>query len=233
MKLAANLTWLFTERPLLDRPAAARQAGFDGVEVLFPYDTPPKALKDALDAAGLPLVLINTPKGETTGCAAIPDAVDRFRNEFAEAVDYARTAGAGTVHVMAGVTQARDARATFSRNLAWAAAEAPDLRLTIEPLNPKDVPGYFLNDFHLAARIVTEVGAVNLRLQFDAYHADMIHGDIDATWRAVRANAGHVQIAAAPARTAPDHRTLGFLCRLGESGYDGWIAAEYDPGGPT
>ena len=171
MKLAANLTWLFTEVPLLDRPAAAAAAGFDAVEVLFPYETGAETLRRAVETAGLTLELINTPPTDAKGRAAIPGDVAAFKADFTRAATYARTAGSPKLHVMSGVTDAPQARETLLSNLRWATAQAPDLILTIEPLNPQDLPGYFVNDFYQAARILTGVCAPKLKLQFDIFHA--------------------------------------------------------------
>lgn len=233
MRIGANLTWLFTELPLLDRPAAAARAGFDAVEVLFPYDTEPAALRQAVQTAGLALELINTPLTDTKGRAALPQDRTAFRADFATAATYARSAGAPKLHIMSGMTDAPEARTTLIENLTWAAAEAPDLTLTVEPLNPTDMPGYFLNDFYQAAEIIAEVAAPNLKLQFDTYHAQMIHGDAVEIWRAVGQLDGHVQIAAAPKRTTPDAVTLSIVETLLDLEYDGAICGEYDPQGPT
>ncbi len=233
MRIGANLTWLFTDVPLLDRPAAAARAGFDLVEVLFPYDVNAADLRRVIHAAGLTLELINTPNCDTRGRAALPKDRAAFRADFTSATTYARSAGAPKLHIMSGMTDAPEARATLIDNLTWAAAEAPDLILTIEPLNPKDVPGYFLNDFYQAAEIVAEVAAPNLKLQFDTYHAHMIHGDAVEVWRAVGDLSGHVQIATAPSRTAPDTTTLATVRTILDWGYHGAICAEYDPSGPT
>jgi len=233
VKLAANLSWLFTNLPLLDRPAAAARAGFDGVEVLFPYDTAPDDLWQSVETAGLTLELINTPNCATKGRAALANDVKAFRSDFSQAATYAMASGAPKLHVMSGTTDAPNARATLIDNLRWATAEAPDLTLTIEPLNPRDMPGYFLNDYYQAAEIIAQVAAPNLKLQFDTYHAQMIHGDAAETWRAVGQLDGHVQIAAAPDRTTPDDTTLAILDVILTWGYDGTIAGEYDPGGPT
>ena len=233
MKIGANLTWLFTEYEFLSRPAAAKAAGFDAVEVLFPYETPATALADAIATAGLTLALINTPPTETTGRAALPDQIDAFRTDFARATDYARAAGSPMLHVMAGVTDASGARETLVANLRWAAAHAPDLTLTIEPLNPRDVPGYFVCDFFQAAALVAEIDASNLGLQFDVYHAQMIHGDALKVWQALRPLSAHAQIAAAPDRTEPDATTLDVIARLKTDGYVGTVSAEYGPRGTT
>ena len=160
-RYAANLTMLFTEVPSLDRPGLASQAGFDGVEILFPYD---HAAKDWQSALGqMPLAMINTPPGDWAagdrGHAAVPGLESRFRDGFLRAADLATRLGADRVHVMAGVARGPEATQLYTGHLAWAAAQAPDLTLCIEPLNAEDMPGYFLNDFDQAARILEDVGS--------------------------------------------------------------------------
>ena len=211
-RFAANLTFLFTERPFLDRFAAARAAGFDAVEALFPYDHPAQDVRDRLDAASLRLVLINTPAPDWAdggrGCAAIPGQEGRFRREFAQAV----------------------------RNLEWAAAQAPAQRLTIEPINRIDMPGYFLNDFAQAEAILNELAAPNLHLQFDAYHAHRILGDVTAAWQRYGNRAAHIQIAGYPGRHEPTGGEIdypAFFARLDAEGYAGHVSAEYFPAGDT
>ena len=233
MTLSANLTWLFAEAPLIERPRLAAEAGFGAVEILAPYDVEPRAMRAAIDDAGLTLDLINSPREELTGCAAIPGEEERFARSFATAAAYARAAGCGKLHVLSGKTEARQARATLLRNLSRATAEAPDLALTLEPLCPQSMPRYFLADFHLAAGIVRELGAPNLGLQYDSFHAAMIHGDARAVWDGVGDVATHVQISSPPSRTRPDAGVMDLLRHIVATGYRGVVAAEYDPRGPT
>jgi hydroxypyruvate isomerase len=234
-RFCANLTLLFTELPFLERFAAAKAAGFEAVEVLFPYDDPAPQILDRLDATRLPLALINCPPpnyaGGPRGFAAIPGQEDRFRSDFRRAARYAATLDARHLHVMAGAAEGPEARAAFVRNLAWAAGAAPTLSLTIEPINRGDMPGYFLSDYALALDILREVGAPNLRLQFDAYHAQRITGDVPGTWEAVRAQVAHVQVAGYEGRHEPDDPA--FLLRLDADGYKGWVSGEYVPRGRT
>lgn len=239
-RFCANLTFLFPELPFLDRFAAARSAGFAAVEVLFPYDAPAPAMIERLAANGLDLVLINCPPpnytGGPAGMAAVTELTERFRSDFRRTVRLARVLGARIVHVMAGAAEGAQARATYADNLRWAAAEAPDLTLTIEPINRHDIPGYFLSDYGLAADILAEVGAPNLRLQFDAYHAQRITGDVPGTWARVAPLVAHVQIAGHPGRHEPaggDIDYPAFFARLDAEGYRGWVGAEYHPLGAT
>lgn len=235
---AANLTMLFTEVPVLDRPGLAAQAGFDGAEILFPYDHSPRDYEVAL--AGLPLALINTPPGDwlagDRGFAAVPGEEARFRDSFLRGAEVASRLGAARLHVMAGVAKGPQAEQVFCENLAWAAAQAPDQRLVIEPLNPDDMPGYFLNDFDQAARILDDLALPGVGLQFDLWHAARIHGNAQAVWARHAARVHHIQIAGFPGRNEPGGGgfDLTALCRdTDAAGYDGWIAAEYRPARAT
>lgn len=237
-RYAANLTMLFTEVPSLDRPGLAAQAGFDGVEILFPYDHPAKDWQTAL--AGMPLALINTPPGDWAsgdrGHAAVPGMETAFRDHFLRAADLAARLGAGKVHVMAGVAKGPQATQVFAENLIWAAEAAPELTLTVEPLNAEDWPGYFLNDFDQAARILQDLDNPRVGLQFDVWHAARIHGDAQAVWEKYRALVNHVQIAGFPNRAEPGGGGFDLTAMfrdLDAQGYTGWVAAEYRPARAT
>lgn len=240
LRFAANLTLLFTELPMLQRFAAAARAGFTGVEVLFPYDLAARELAQAARSNGLDFVLLNAPppswSGGPRGFAADPALTERFRRDFDRALRFGEVLGAQHMHVMSGTAEGAAARDTLIANLKWATARAPHASLTIEPLNGFDMPGYFLNDFGLAAEIIAEVGAPNLGLQFDSYHAHRITGDVAACWRRHRAIVRHVQIGGAPNRCEPDRGENdhpGFLALLEADGYAGWVSAEYHPIGAT
>ncbi len=235
-RFAANLTYLFTELPMLQRFAAARRAGFEGVEILFPYDLAVKELTGAAQAAGLEFVLINAPPpnwaGGPRGFAAEPGNETRFRSDFDRALRFASALKVKHLHVMAGKAQGNAARRTLIENLRWAAQRAPHLSLTIEPVNTQDMPGYFLCNFDMTADIVSEVCASNLGLQFDAYQAQMIHGDAVALWQRFAPITSHVQIAGCPGRHEPKTGDIdfpAFFRALDDSGYDGWVGAEYMP----
>jgi hydroxypyruvate isomerase len=237
-KFAANLTMLFNEVPMLDRAALAQQAGFDGAEILFPYDHDLPAWRKAL--GDFPLVLINTPPGDWAagdrGFAAVVGARPQFQDSFERGLDYACALGAQRLHVMAGAAKGPAAEAQYMENLAWAAAKAPDVTLLIEPLNVDDMPGYFLNDFDHAARMIDNLGASNVKLQFDLWHAAKIHGNALAVWQRHLALIGHVQIAGFPARNEPGGGgfDLTQLCDAIDGGAaGGWIAAEYRPARAT
>lgn len=239
-RFAANLNFLFKELPFLDRFEAAAEAGFAGVEVLFPYDHAAGELTSRLKANGLAMALINTPPpnwaGGDRGFAAVPGGEERFRHDFRRALRFVKALGAEHLHVMAGKAAGLVARQTFVENLRWAAAEAPGQSLTIEPINPVDMPGYFLADFDLAAQVLDEVGAPNLGLQFDAYHAQMITGDMRAAWERLAPLVRHVQVGGYPGRHEPIAGEIdypAFFRLLDQTGYAGWVSGEYVPAART
>lgn len=241
-EFCANLSWLFTELPLAERPAAAAAAGFRAVEVQFPYDENAAELGHALARAGVALVSINCPPPNYAdpdgprGFAAVPDEAGRFAGAFRRSLRYAGALGAEFIHVMAGMAEGPEARAVYVQNLAKAAELAGKQRLTIEPINHADMPGYFLADFDLALEVLEEVGAPNLGLQFDAYHAHRITGDVIGTWQKVRDKVVHVQVAGVPGRHEPMGGEIdypAFFARLDADGYGGWVSGEYAPTGRT
>jgi hydroxypyruvate isomerase len=239
-RFCANLTLLFRELPFLDRFEAAAEAGFTGVEVLFPYDDAAKEITRRLRAHDLTMVLINAPPpnwtGGARGFAAVPGGQDRFRHDFKRAIRFAEALGARHLHIMAGEAEGEAARQTFIDNLAWAAGQALQTSLTIEPINTVDMPGYFLNDFDQAAEILDEVNAPNLGLQFDMYHAQMITGDGMSVWEKHGHRAKHIQVGGVPGRHEPvacDVDYPAFFARLDAEGYAGWVSGEYHPEGRT
>jgi hydroxypyruvate isomerase len=236
IRFAANQSLLFTELPLMERFRAAREAGFDGVEILFPYDAPAQDMRDQLVWNDLAFVLMNGPPpnfaGGPAGYAALPGGEGRFRRDFGRVLRYARVLKPRVIHLMAGEAEGQAAHDAFVANLRWAAAEAPGQTLTIEPLNGADFPGYFLNSYALAADILAEAGAPNLRLQFDTYHAEAITGDAMGAWARWGGLAAHVQAGGWPGRVEPDRGRLdfaAFLRAVRDAGYDGWISGEYRP----
>ncbi len=240
LKFAANLSFLFKELPFLERFAEARIAGFTAVEVLFPYDVPASEIKDRLLRNDLDLVLINTPPpnwtGGDRGFAAVIGGQDRFRHDFKRAMRFADMLGAQHLHIMSGCAEGPVAKATFVENLKWATTLAADQSLTIEPINSHDMPGYYLNDFDLAAEILDAVNAPNLALQFDAYHAYHITGDTLETWATHGHRARHIQIAGALNRHEPvkgDIDYPAFFARIKADGYAGYVSGEYHPKGRT
>jgi hydroxypyruvate isomerase len=246
LKLAANIGLLFPELPPLERIAAARAAGFDGVELLFPYDLDPHAVKRAVDAAGMPIVQINSPPGDRSagevGFAALPGREQAFRDSIEIAFAFLKACGSSQLHVVAGVpgptTDAKLVRATYVRNLQWVADEAAAFgaRIMIEPLNNRDMPGYVLSTLAQAAEVLSEVNRPNVGLQFDLYHSQIMGGDLTHRLRQFAPLIRHVQIAGAPLRNEPDRGEVNLkqvMHVLAETGYDGWISAEYRPTGAT
>ena len=245
-KLAANLTMLFGEIDFLDRFGAAARAGFTGVEFLFPYEHDMKALRQKLDEHHLTQVLHNLPAGNWAagerGIACHPDRVADFRSGVDIAIDYATTLGCTQVNCLAGIrpdrVDARDAHATFVENLRFAAPrlKAAGIRLLIEPLNTRDVPGFFLCHTEQAVDIIDAVGSDNLFLQYDIYHMQVMEGDLASTIARHLTRIAHMQLADPPARHEPGTGEInyGFLLNHIDSiGYTGWIGCEYKPAGST
>ncbi len=235
-RFAANLSLLFTELPFLERFEAARAAGFAGVEFLFPYEHDPSDILSALQACGLPLVLFNTPPGDWAsgerGFAAVSSAKEAFNDGLALVLSYAGILNPLHIHVMSGNAEGAAAEGCLCENLARACEMAPDQSFLIEPLNPFDMPGYFLRDFQTARRVIDRVAAPNLGLQFDAYHAHRITGDLQSAWAENHPQTRHIQIAGHPGRHEPipseiDYRA--FFGALDQSGYGGFVSAEYHP----
>lgn len=239
-KFAANLTFLFTELPFMERFAAAKAAGFDAVEVLFPYEFSAQEMRHELIRNDLTFVLMNVPPpnwaGGDRGFAAVPGCEERFRRDFDRALRFADVLKPRHIHIMSGKAEGIVARKTYIENLTWAAARAPKRSLTIEPINPIDMPGYFLNSFDLAAEVLAEIGAPNLHLQFDAYHAQMLTEDVAGTWAKHGPRAVHVQFADAPGRGGPGAGGIdleAFFATLDAQGYEGYASAEYIPQAET
>ncbi len=239
-RFAANLSFLFRELPFLDRFQAAAEAGFTAVEVLFPYDDAAHEITRRLTMHGLTMVLINTPPpnwaGGERGFAAIPGGKDRFRHDFKRALRFAQALRVNHLHVMAGKSKGLVARATFVENLKWACDQAPDQSLTIEPINQSDMPGYFLNNFDMAAEIIAEVGAPNLGLQFDAYHAQMITHDMLGEWEKHKSITRHIQVGGTPDRKEPIKGEIDYPAwfrQLDAEGYKGFVSGEYHPTAQT
>ena len=238
-KFAANISLLFAELPYLDRFRAASDAGFEAVEILFPYETAAKETQRALMANGLQLVLINAPPpnytGGARGYAALPDGVARFQTDMKRVMRYCDALRPRNVHVMSGAARGIAAKETFVSNLRWVSDLAPNQQFTIEPLNTEDQPDYFLSDYALAADILDAVDRPNVGLQYDSYHAARIHGDALKVWEEYGDRAVHVQISMPPDRSEPrEGGALDFsllFSAIDATGYSGWISAEYHPGG--
>jgi hydroxypyruvate isomerase len=241
-QFAANLTMLFTEVPFLERFAAARAAGFDAVEYLFPYAYPKHILADQLQHHQLRQVLHNLPAGDwdagERGIACHPDRVAEFREGVARAIDYATALGCPRVNCLAGKVPAgvaqEHAHVTFVGNLKFAAAALQEagIRLLIEPINHYDIPGFFLTRTEQALAIVEEVGSDNLFVQYDIYHAQRMEGELGSTLQKHLHRIGHIQLADNPGRHEPGTGEINFRWLLGHIdalGYQGTIGCEYKP----
>lgn len=241
-RFAANLTMLFTEYPVLERFEQARAAGFDGVELLFPYDEDPAALEDALGRSGLEWVLFNLPAGDfpagQRGLANDPRRVAEFQAGVAQGLALAQRIGVQRLNCLLGITlpdvPIEQQWATVVENLRYAAEQAERAGVTqlIEPLNTIDSPGFMLSTTQQGLELLERVGHPNLKLQYDVYHAQRMEGNITATLRAHLADIGHIQIADSPARNQPGTGELNYpfiFDTLDELGYDGWVSLEYRP----
>jgi hydroxypyruvate isomerase len=242
-RFAANLSMMYAEHAFLDRFAAAARDGFDAVEYLFPYAHAASELAARLDAHGLQQVLFNGPPGDwdrgERGLACLPGREDEFRRGFLEhALPYAHALRCPRVHLMAGIVpagaDAASLRATYVANLAWAVRQAPQIDLLLEPINTRDIPGYFLNRQHDAHAVVQEIGAPNLKVQMDLYHCQIVEGDVAMKLRQYipTGRVGHLQIAGVPERHEPDIGELHYpylLDLLDALGYAGHVGCEYRP----
>jgi len=256
-RFAANLTLLYPELPFLDRFEAAARDGFQAVECLFPYAWPATEIAARLRAHGLRQVLFNAPPGGADpqamaraweagdrGTACVPGREAEFRAGVRRALDYAQALDCPRLHLMAGLLSAGrprgQARSTYLANLRWAAAEAAQhgREVLIEPINPRDMPGYFLNRQDEAHAVVAEAGAPNLKVQMDLYHCQIVEGDVTTRLRQYlpTGTVGHLQIAGVPERHEPDTGELNYpylfavIDELAQaSGWDGWVGCEYRP----
>jgi hydroxypyruvate isomerase len=245
-KLAANLTMLFTEVEFLDRFQAAAEAGFVGVEYLFPYDYAADVLTRKLRDHGLVQVLHNMPAGNWAigerGIACLPDRVAEFRCGVDTAIEYARALGCMRVNCLAGIPppdlDPGVARATFIENLSYASPRfrAAGIKLLIESINTRDMPGFFLCGTAQAVDILDAVGSDNLYLQYDLYHMRIMEEDLAPTIQRNLARIAHIQLADAPGRNEPGTGEIGYtflLEFLDRVGYGGWVGCEYKPASTT
>ena len=241
-KLAANLTMLFGEVEFLERFEAAAAAGFKAVEYLFPYAYDPQVLKARLREHGLVQVLHNLPAGNWAGgergIACLPDRVEEFKAGVDQAIQYAQALDCDRVNCLAGIlpptVDTAAARDTFVRNLRYAAPrlEAAGIALLIEPINTRDIPGFFLSGTQQAIDIIDAVGSDNLLLQYDIYHMQIMEGEVAATIARHLPRIGHMQLADVPGRHEPGTGAIDFgslLAHVDRIGYGGWIGCEYVP----
>lgn len=239
-RFAANLTMMFNGWPFLDRFAAAADAGFDAVEFLFPYDHAPEEVGKRLQQNRLTQALFNLPPGDweagEKGFAALPERFDDLKRSVDAALPYAQATGVKRLHLMAGIADRSNpaAVAAFRKSVAWTAERLArhGIDAVIEPINPRDVPGYFLNDFAFARDLIAELNLPNLKLQFDIYHCQIIHGDVTMRLRAMMPMIGHIQIASVPSRHEPGSEELNdsfLFAELDRLSYRGFVGCEYRP----
>jgi len=243
---AANLSMMYTEKPFIERFAAAAADGFNGVEFLFPYEYSANELAQALQASGLSQVLFNSPPGNwennERGLSSIPGRESEFLDGVDQAIEYAVALKCPNVHCMAGLAvdglDPHKQRDTYVSNLTQAAGKMAKagLNTLIEPINQRDIPGFFLNTQADAHEVVKAVGAANLKVQMDLYHCQIVEGDVAMRIREHIDGVGHFQIAGVPERHEPDLGEVNYpyLFDLIDSlGFTGWIGCEYRPAGET
>ncbi len=242
IKLAANLSMMFNEVPFLDRFSAAASCGFKGVEFLFPYEHPSKDVASALEDAGLTQALFNVGPGNwgagERGIAALPGRERDFVEALELGLEYAMALRCPRLHVMAGLRPAgasvEEMERVYEANLRLAAGRCAQRRIdvVIEPINHRDIPGYYLNTTRQAMAVIDRIGAPNLKLQLDLYHCQITEGDLAHHIRDLAGQFAHVQIAGNPDRNEPDQGEVDYtyvLSVLDASGYDGWVGCEYRP----
>jgi hydroxypyruvate isomerase len=245
-RFAANLSMMFNEVPFLERFPAAAEAGFRGVEYLFPYDYPAETLAGLLRKHDLENVLFNMPPGNWAagerGVTCLPGREEEFREGVEQALSYALKLGGTRVHAMAGIAPAgADAAAlenTYIANLKYAAGKfAPHgITLLIEAINTRDMPGFYLNTQAQSYAVMMAVGAPNLKMQMDCYHMQIMEGDLAVKLRKYAPHCGHVQVAGVPERHEPDTGEVRYsyvFDLLDSIGYEGWVGCEYRPAGKT
>jgi hydroxypyruvate isomerase len=243
-RFAANLSLLFTDRPFLERFAAARAAGFAAVEFHFPYGHDRAALAEVVLTSGLEVVLFNLPAGDWAagerGIACHPRRIAEFQDGVGQAIEYARLLGCGRLNCLAGIAPGDIAHAraleTLVENLRFAATATgrAGIELVMEPLNTRDTPGFLVADTRTALALVEAVGHDNLRLQYDIYHAQIMEGDLARTLEQHLPRIAHIQLADNPGRHEPGTGEINFpflLRHIDRLGYSGWVGCEYRPSG--
>jgi hydroxypyruvate isomerase len=241
-RFSANLSMLFCEHPFLDRFEHAATAGFQAVEFQFPYAFAAADIQQRLRAHGLEAVLHNLPAGDwqagERGIACHPDRVDEFRSGVAQAIHYAQVLGVPQLNCLAGKAPAGVAedvlRHTLVHNLRYAAQELKraDLKLLIEPINNFDIRGFYVHRTQQAINILDEVGAANVFIQYDIYHAQRMEGELAATLQAHLPRIAHIQVADNPGRHEPGTGEINYAFlfeHIDNIGYGGWIGCEYHP----
>ena len=241
-KFCANLTMLYNEVDFLDRFEAAAKSGFKGVEYLFPYAYPAAQLRERLDRHRLVQVLHNLPAGDWAkgerGIACHPDRVGEFQDGVGKAIEYAAALGCKQVNCLAGIAPQGVAeeklRSTFIANLRFAASKlaAAGIRLVMEPINTRDMPGFYLNRTKQAVALIEEVGSPNLFIQYDIYHMQIMEGDLARTMQKYLDRISHIQLADNPGRHEPGTGEINYpflFDWIDRIGYQGWIGCEYKP----
>lgn len=246
LRFSANISMLFCERPFLERFAAARDAGFDAVEMQFPYDMPVADIVAAREAAGIDFVVFNLPVGDMTrggpGLASVPGREDGFRAAVADGLRFARALKPRNINVLAGWPPAEMAPArcfeTLVSNVRLAAEAMAEIgvRVTVEAVNTRDRPGYFLSRTQDAVAVIEAANHANLGLEHDLYHMQIMEGDLIPTLTRYRDKIAHIQFADTPGRHQPGTGEINFagvFAAIEDLGYDGWLGAEYRPTGRT
>jgi hydroxypyruvate isomerase len=242
LKFSANLSFLYQDLAFLDRFKAAAADGFPAVEYLGPYSEPKEEVAETLKANNLVQALFNTPSGDWAGgergLGSLPDRVDEFRAGIAMAIDYAKALGCPKVNVLAGLTKPgddlRQREDVFVENLKFAAPRFADagVKLLIEPINTRDIPGFFLTTTKQAERVLDRVGHDNLYIQYDIYHAQVMQGDLVPTYERLKARIAHIQVADNPGRHEPGTGEINYrfiFAELERLNYDGYVGCEYKP----
>ncbi|HVZ73705.1 MAG TPA: hydroxypyruvate isomerase [Polyangia bacterium] len=245
-KFCANLTLMFNEVDFLDRFDAAAKAGFKGVEYLFPYVAPAAQVAEKLNAAKLTQVLHNLPAGNWAagdrGTAVDPARVGEFQDGVGKAIEYAKALGCKQLNALAGLTPkdvpAEKVRETFVNNLRFAAERlaGEGIKLLIEPINTRDIPGFYLTKTQQALDVIAAVGSPNLWLQYDIYHMQVMEGDLAPTIEKNLAKIAHMQLADNPGRHEPGTGEINYeflFKHIDKLGYQGWIGCEYKPAAAT
>jgi hydroxypyruvate isomerase len=237
-RFAANLNFLFTELPLLDRFEASAKAGFKAVEIGNPYEASASDIAARLEGNGLALALINTTAGDAgkgeRGRSALAGREKDFAADMETALGYCAATGCKLIHIMAGLVHQGARRDTFVANLKTASrkAAAAGVGVVIEPINRRDIPGYFLNKLPEARAVIHEVAEPNLGLQFDLYHRQIEDGDVAVAMKEYAGLTRHYQIANPPDRGEPDEGEMNYrwlLQQIDAGGYTGWVGCEYKP----
>jgi hydroxypyruvate isomerase len=241
-RFAANLSFLFTERPFFERFAAAKAAGFAAVEFHFPYEFDRAALAEVVLTSGLEVVLFNLPPGDWAagerGIACHPRRIAEFQDGVGRAIEYARLLGCPRLNCLAGIAPGEvshdKAWETLVENLRFAATVTAraGIELVLEPLNTRDTPGFLVATTRTGLAVLNAVGSDNLRLQYDIYHAQVMEGDLARTLQEQLPRIGHIQLADNPGRHEPGTGEINFpflLRHLDNIGYAGWVGCEYKP----